>query len=84
MTRYQFRDFCKHLASQVNNTRLANADPTQMLADLLADEVSLYVALTVVQLLNPSFHIPAQVLVDELTLRDVHHFYSVMGEEHLL
>jgi hypothetical protein len=78
-----FEEFCALLSVSVGMPveLLKNCD--RMVADLGLDELSLASMLWTVETLNPYFYLNEQIDILDMTLRDLHHFYTVMSEGHM-
>lgn len=81
-TQISFQAFRSMLASEVAPA-LATAVPTgRVLLDLGLDDVALFRLRAVLQAGNRSFEIPDDCDLDFLTLGDLHHYFTSMGEGH--
>lgn len=76
-------DFCAEVA------RLLGAEPTEvgpdarLRRDLRVGEIALFYLVTRLQMENPSVHLPEQMDVHDLTVRDLHHLLVSLTADHL-
>ena len=79
---FDFEEFCIELSASagIPLERLTNCD--RLVSDLQLDELSLASILWTVETLNPHFQLNEQIDIEDMTLQDLFHFYSVMSEGH--
>jgi hypothetical protein len=74
--------FCRHLARNVGAPPHAVDGAAHLVADLRLREFSLFALVAELQRLNPHFALPDQMQIDDVTVRDLYHYVTVMSANH--
>ena len=80
--RLSFEGFCAAIATAIDLPAERVLSCSTAVLDLGLDELSFASLVLAVEELNPDFRLPDQADIQELTLQDIHHFYSVMTSGH--
>lgn len=75
-----FAPFRAHVAGVLGLDEEGLDGSTRLLDDLRLDDVSLFLVVTSLQMLNPHFVIPEQMDMSDVTLADLHWFFLTMRD----
>jgi hypothetical protein len=82
MSDIDFADFKVHVAEALDISPARLEGSSRPAASLGPDELSWMGLILAILELNPSFHIPEQADIHDLTLADLHHLCSTMTPDH--